>query len=242
MELVISVSDVAGVRTQVTVDGEPIGILQEVTFRKTAADLPEATFRFPPESVIRQTPELQASYDKHVAALRRIPWAVITNGDELAADSEIVQYFLGVGTDAAGRTLAQVMAKDNSWFERGHDFVQWMLPTRRRSQYEPGTPVLTDDDVRAFHSRRDLRETYSFAVDRFKKYLELDQMRPGWVRAKDHNHKRISRLIESLRDLGFQERAERVLEQALRVVKLNPGVIGEEAVEYWRRSAKTDAR
>lgn len=226
-------------KTTVTVDGEPIGVLQEVTFRKTAEDMPEVTFRFPPESVMRQSEELAAQYDKCVSLIHRIPWAVVTNGDELAADSAILSYFLGTGTDAAGRTLSQVMAKDDSWYERSHDFVQWMLPTRKRSKYDPGAPVLTDDDVRAFHARRDVRETYSFAVDRVKKFLELDKMRPKWVRAKDHNHKRISRLIESLRDLGFQERAERVLEQVLRVDGLNPDVIDRESVEYWRKASKS---
>lgn len=234
MELTISVSDVAGVTTKVSVDGEPIGLLQEVTFRKTAEGLPEATFRFPPESFLRQNEAAAAAYEKHAALLRRIPWAVVVNGSNPVADSEIVRYFLGTGKDSGGRTISQVMAKDNSWFERSHNFIQWMLPTR--SRYEPGGPVLTDEDVRAFGSRRDLRDAYSFAVDRFEGYLRLDQVRPGWVRAKDHNHKRVSRLIESLRDLGFRERAEGVLERVLRIDDLSPGVIDREAVEYWKKA------
>lgn len=252
MELNISVSSessqvegrlvVSGVRTRVTIDGEPIGILQEITFRNTADGLPEATFRFPPESVIRQgSPHLVESYDKYVSLIRQIPWAVVANGDELAADSEIVRFFTGSGADGIGRTLSYMMSKDDSWFERTHDYVQWMLPTRKRSQYEPSAPTLTDDDIRAFQTRKDLRESYSFAVDRMKKFLELGQMRPRWVRPKDHNHKRISRMIESLRDLGFQERADRVLEQVLHIVKLNPGVVDETAIGFWKKASAKPA-
>ncbi len=68
------------------------------------------------------------------------------------------------------------------------------------------------------------------------RFLKLDQMCPFWVRAKDHNHKRISRLISSLTDLGFQEKAERTLQQILQVERSNPGVVDPAAVEHWKKA------
>lgn len=236
-ELIVTVSDKGDVK--VFVDGSQVGLIQELTVRAgSERPIPTVEVRFPSSSVIAAFSEgVKEAYEGYMSLLRKIPSVVLMAGDEPAgADSEIILYFLDQARDGGGRTLTQVMQKDNSWFERTHDHIQWMLPTRRRSKYEPNAPVLTDRDVQVFRVRRDLREAYSFGVDRVKRFLELDQMRPAWVREKDHSHKRITRLIESLMDLGFEERAQRVLEQVLRVDRANPGVIDPGAVEHWKRA------
>ncbi len=234
-ELVLKVSEDGKVR--VLVDDEVVGLIQELSLRAGAERRTEVEVRFPKNEVIQSSDVLRPQHAAYMELLRRVSSVTVMNGEEPAgADSDIVQFFLDQGRDGGGRTLTQVMQKDNSWFERNHDFVQWLLPTRRRSKYEPSAPVLTDRDVQLFQVRRDLREAYSFGVDRMKRFLELDHMRPFWVRRKDHNHKRISRLIESLMDMGLEERARRVLEQVLRAESANPGEIDPEAVEHWKRA------
>jgi hypothetical protein len=236
-ELTVTISDKGDVK--VFVDGSQVGLIQELTVRASSErPIPAVEVRFPPSSVIEASTEgVKEAHEGYLNLLRKIPSVVLMSGDEPAGtDSEIILYFLDQAKDGGGRTLTQVMQKDNSWFERTHDHIQWMLPTRRRSKYEPSAPVLTDRDVQVFQIRRDLREAYSFGVDRVKRFLELDQMRPVWVRKKDHNHKRISRLIESLMDLGFEERARRVLEQVLRIERANPDIIDPEAVEHWKKA------
>ncbi len=236
-ELTVKISDSGAMR--LFVDEHQVGLVQELTVRASSdRPVPAVEVRFPSSSVLAQgTEELRESHRGYLELLRKIPSVVLMSGDEPAGtDSDIILFFLDQATDGGGRTLTQLMQKDNSWFERAHDYIQWMLPTRRRSKYEPGAPVLSDRDIQVFQVRRDLREAYSFGVDRVKRFLELDQMRPAWVRRKDHNHKRITRLIESLMDLGFEERARRVLEQVMRVEKANPEVIDPEAVEHWRKA------
>jgi hypothetical protein len=234
-ELRITISDTGMMK--LFVDGDQIGLVADLVVRHNSERrMPSVEIQFP-KSVIAQSEKLTEAHGRYLELLRKIPAVVLVDCEEPAgADSPLVLYFLGTGTDGAGRTLSQVMSKDDSWHERTHDHIQWMLPTRRRSQHEPGAPVLTDADVQTFRARRDLRETYSFAVDRFKKFLRLDQMCPPWVRPRDHNHKRITRLLESLRDLGFEERAARVLEQVLRIDVMNKGVIDRESVDYWKKA------
>jgi hypothetical protein len=236
-ELTVSISDRGEVK--VFVDGLQVGLIQELTVR-AAVDrpMPAVEVRLPKSSIIEASGEaVRDAHKGYLELLRRIPSVVLMSGDEpTGTDSEVILYFLDQAVDGGGRTLTQVMQKDNSWFERAHDYIQWMLPTRRRSKYEPSAPVLTDRDIQVFQVRRDLREAYSFGVDRVKRFLELDQMCPVWVRRKDHNHKRISRLIESLMDLGFEERARRVLEQVLRIERANPDIIDPEAVEHWKQA------
>jgi len=236
-ELVIRVSDTGHIRAEV--DGESVGLIQGIAIQAGSERATAVEVRFPRRELVEGSEALRSAHASYVELLRRIPSVTAMNGEEPAGpDSDIVQFFLDQGRDGGGRTLTQVMQKDNSWFERTHDYVQWLLPTRRRSQYEPSAPVLTDRDVQVFQVRRDLREAYSFGVDRMKRFLELDQMRPFWVRRRDHNHKRISRLIESLMDMGLEERARRVLEQVLRADSSNPGEIDPEAVSHWKQACE----
>jgi Opioid growth factor receptor (OGFr) conserved region len=234
-ELIVKISDSGAVR--LFVDDHQVGLVQELTVRaSTDRPVPAVEIRFPSSSTMAQSSEgLQESLRSYLELLRKIPSVVLMSGDEpTGTDSRIILYFLDQAVDGGGRTLTQAMQKDNSWFERTHDCIQWMLPTKRESKYEPAEPVLSDRDIQVFQVRRDIREAYSFGVDRVKRFLELDQMRPVWVRKKDHNHKRITRLLESLMDLGFEERARRVLEQVLRIERANPDTIDPEAVEHWK--------
>lgn len=235
-ELKITVSDTGVVK--VFVDDQQIGLVQELTVRaSTDRPAPAVEVRFPSKEVMSASSTMPKAHEEYLELLRRIPSVVLMSGDEPSGpDSDIIQFFLDVGRDGGGRTLTQVMQQDDSWLERTHDYVQWILPTRRKSKYEPDAPVLTDRDVQVFAVRRDLREAYSFGVARMKRFLQLDQMQPSWVRRRDHNHKRISRMIESLMDLGFEERANRVLDQVLRIDSMSPDVVDREAVEHWRKA------
>lgn len=226
---------------KVSVDGEKVGLLQDFSLAASAdsaGGVARAVFRFPSEETIASGSDgLRESAARSITLARSVPWATVEFGDSVVEESPLIRYFSDSGTDGRGRTLSHIMSRDDSWFERDHDFVQWMLPTRRVSQHEPSSPVLSDTDASAFAARKDLRERYSFALDRFESFLGLDRMRPQWVRERDHNHKRISRMLESMRDLGFVERAAKTYGRIMHIVKLNPGVVAPSALEYWKRSS-----
>src|SRR5436190_1833952 len=51
-----------------------------------------------------------------------------------------------------GRTLEDVFAFSNADIERVHDFIQWLFPLPTRSAAQPGSPVLSPDDIAAIRS------------------------------------------------------------------------------------------
>ena len=107
--------------------------------------------------------------------------------------SPILRYYGDAGTDDRGRTLAETQALDASRMEYYHDFIQWMFPLREASRYNPEAPVLTDDDVRAFHARPDLRENLGRSFAAFLRFLGLEFV-DGTVRP------RRSRAAQGFRD------------------------------------------
>jgi hypothetical protein len=130
--------------------------------------------------------------------------------------SVVVDFYSG-GTDDEGRTLEQILAWDDERLERVHDYIQWLFPTRRPSGVNPSAPLVTDDDVGAFARDAALRDGLRAAFDRMLTFygmrrvgdrIEIDPVRfssraPLWLHPGNHNHLRLTRIMESAATLGL---------------------------------------
>ncbi len=112
--------------------------------------------------------------------------------------SKLTDFLQGVGPDAAGRMIDEVLRLPPADLERFHDFIQWLFPLPEPSAAVPGSPVLSIDDIALIHrsepAQRNLAEA-SALMSGF--YAETDH----WLRETDHNHLRITRIVRSLRVL-----------------------------------------
>lgn len=167
--------------------------------------------------------------------------------------SPILRYYGGLGADDRGRTLAETQALDHSRMESYHDFIQWMFPLRQPSAYNPGCPVLTDDDVRAFHDRPELREDLRRSFAAFLGFLGLEfadalvREPPGGPRkpqvfaVPNHNWLRITRVLLCLRTLGLDEECRAFFAYLREVHERGDGVTAD-TFAYWREAAEGAAR
>ena len=119
--------------------------------------------------------------------------------------SPLVAFLTGEGRDAAGRTIAEVLAYDDGQLEARHDFIQWLFPLPEPSLAVPGSPVLTDDDERALKTDMRAQANLRSAAARMGAFYARND---HWLRSHDHNHLRITRIIRSLRRLAGDEAAE----------------------------------
>jgi hypothetical protein len=167
--------------------------------------------------------------------------------------SPIVRYYSGQGTDDRGRTLAEVQAFDDSMMEYIHDFIQWVFPLRDRSAFHPEAPVLTDEDVRAFRERPELRAALRRSFERFLGFLGLEYA-GGAVRETDafarrarvfeipnHNWLRITRVLLCLHTLGLPDERRAFFDYLESVYKSRRGVTPD-TFAYWSDAARGVAR
>lgn len=47
--------------------------------------------------------------------------------------------------------------------ESKHDYIQWLFPLREPSEFNPDAPLLTDEDIEAFHTSDKMRERLMLA-------------------------------------------------------------------------------
>ena len=137
----------------------------------------------------------------------------------------IVVFYSG-GGDAAGRTLRQILAWNDQTLEEVHDYIQWVFPTEQRSAVNPSAPLVTGETIRAFgadpHLRGAMRDAFTrmlafyglraAADDTGAVRVSIDESRfprraATWLTPNNHNHLRLTRIMQSLAALGLRNEA-----------------------------------
>ena len=116
----------------------------------------------------------------------------------------MIGFLEGTGVDSYGRRLDQILTESAEYWERTHDFIQWLFPLTEVSRSVRNAPVLTDDEIKQIRESETAQTNIQRSVLRYKEFLAGTTK---WRSGYDHNHLRISRVIKSLRLLVSDEAA-----------------------------------
>ncbi len=170
-----------------------------------------------------------------------------------SGDAErLLAFFRGTGTDDAGRYISEILSWEDSALEYHHDYIQWLFPLWLPSSVHPEAPILTDDVVEEFRGDEALRATLSRALERMLGFYGLQRRRmpdgtviiePGarfaerqrnWLRPYNHNHLRLTRILQCLATLGLEDDARALQQCLLDIAESHPGSITQETIAFWR--------
>lgn len=165
----------------------------------------------------------------------------------------VVDFLRGKRPDWAGRWLADLRRWSDEQLEDDHHYIQWLFPLTTESEavfaprlreWEVGE-FRSDPAIRAevLASFRQLAGLYGFEI---RSTLEGIQVVPSpylarrcvtWMQPDNHNYRRISRVLGSLRLASLDEYARAFLDALERVYDTPAGRsnIGSVALMYWRR-------
>jgi hypothetical protein len=132
----------------------------------------------------------------------------------------IVAFYSGA-EDSEGRTLAAILDWDDDHLEMIHDYIQWLFPTRQPSGVNPLAPLISDDTVLTFASDAVLQKRLRGTLRRMLAFygltlrgtrIEIDETRfPArariWLQPGNHNHLRLTRIMDSMATLGLRQEA-----------------------------------
>lgn len=146
------------------------------------------------------------------------------------AGSPVVAFLEGEGTDAAGRSLFDVLAMNDGALERTHDFIQWLFPLPEPSGAVPDAPVLTAEDIRAVRESELAPIALAAATDRMAAFYRSTH---DWLMPNDHNHLRITRIIRSLRLLAGDAAADAFRDFITAHVETTRAPVSARSRGYW---------
>ena len=158
--------------------------------------------------------------------------------------------FYSGAADSEGRTLAEILEWDDDRLEMVHDYIQWLFPTRQPSGVNPIAPTVTAETIRRFAGDLELRERLRRAFDRMLVFyglkrrgarIEIDDARfPAragvWLHSGNHNHLRLTRIMDSLATLGLPDEALALQRCLLEDVAGGPGAgrMSPRTLDFWR--------
>jgi hypothetical protein len=161
----------------------------------------------------------------------------------------LLSFLRGDGPDGAGRTLLEILDIDDDWWERTHDFVQWLFPNPLPSRANPRAPLLTDEVISAIEADATIQANVDRSLHRFTQFLGFKLTADGgyalldawpiakkrWFSRDTHNCLRITRLLTFLMCVGREDQAEVLVAVLLKLCREEVGCgITPVTRSYWR--------
>ena len=124
----------------------------------------------------------------------------------------------------------------HSEFERYHTLIQWMFPTMTGSDCQPHSPVLTWEDVVCIRTDAAAQDKLVRADQYMRRFYSGDVGNPLVLSHRDHNHLRVTRIIQSLSLLHSVELAQEFLSHISRMNSAASYPVNMASVEFWNKA------
>lgn len=117
--------------------------------------------------------------------------------------------------------------------ENTHDYIQWVFPLNTASEYNPHAPILTREDILYLRSQPSFHALVRGIYGRMILFLASQNC---WY-VGNHNMLRITRMLKSLRLMGFENLSEDLYDFLEEMVITHS--IDKSVLIYWANAMKT---
>lgn len=164
--------------------------------------------------------------------------------------SDIANFISNYTTDHKGRTCKDILSLNTFWLEADHDFIQWLFPIDTQTKFNKHAPMVDDVAIEEFSGDNALKMRHRNVLDRMLQFYGLmrlnsslapaERITPAtqtWLREKDHNHLRITRILRSLYLLGQQDLARGLSSEFIRIAS-NNGFVTQQTFNFWTNAVR----
>lgn len=123
----------------------------------------------------------------------------------------LINFYQNTLSDSEGRMLSDIHNFTNEELEECHDHIQWLFPLSEPSRFNPNAPLMTKFDWYWFGADPVIRGNLEKSFRVVFKFMR--ETSSGWS-GFDHNHLRISRMIQCLVGCGRQDLAQELFDWA----------------------------
>lgn len=107
---------------------------------------------------------------------------------------QIESFLSGRAPTGHNRFIEEILRYSDTRLERDHEYIQWLFPNQRPSRYNPSAPTLDTRALEEIKSSPAAMQNFSAGLDLLRAFYSRNS---HWLRPHDHNHLRITRIIEA---------------------------------------------
>lgn len=145
--------------------------------------------------------------------------------------SSVLAFMENNGSDHKKRKLLDIIKEDDHFWEREHDFIQWLFPLDEKSMAVPTSPVIREPEITFIKESAVAQISLDTSIARYKEFLNRNN---GWHSAHDHNHLRITRVLKCLKLIRNLESAQQFKYWVASELGDSIDVINAKTQQYWR--------
>lgn len=145
----------------------------------------------------------------------------------------LVTFLHGVGTDAQGRTLNDILSFDDAKLEYDHTYIQWLFPLETMSESVWDSPILSKEEKRAIVASPVAQANMLRALERMTAFFMHTER---WLSESDHNHLRITRILIAVRSLLGQSYATIFYNTLMQRIAKMGAHIAPTNTQYWKEA------
>ncbi|KAI1098033.1 hypothetical protein F4804DRAFT_350901 [Jackrogersella minutella] len=150
----------------------------------------------------------------------------------------------------------QIIGWSDELLENDHKYIHWLFPLPEPSRHNMNAPLLEEETYLIFRATIALQDNmklallrmlyfYGFVIEWTREWEPVIREKEAergafhrWLKETDHNHRRISRIIRSLRIFGFLREAKIVYWQFIRTDMSWHGGVSEKSKAAWKIAAE----
>lgn len=165
-------------------------------------------------------------------------------------DQFVINFFLGLELDSNSRTISDILSFNEQEIENTHDFIQYIFPTIEKSNYNPNAPLISENLKRLFSENVVAQENFCKTCRLFLhfcgfKCLKSNELftpvyEKSFLSRPSHNLLRISRVLNSLNQIGKKSCSREIFSQIETFNFLYPKVIPTSSYEIWKNTQIDD--
>ena len=165
---------------------------------------------------------------------------------------DYVSFYLLESSDDHDRLLRDIWKYKRQVIESSHNIIQRVFPLNVESQHDRKAPILSDQDIETFKNNKDIQANIIKSLSWFLWSLGLKLSEDGtvvkesdfwlikrsWLRLRNHNFLRITRVLTFLCLVGMEDQAMSFYNCLVEIYKESKFAIGETTMQYWKDAIK----
>lgn len=155
----------------------------------------------------------------------------------------LMKFFRNEEPNSEGCKLEDILQYSFSKMECQHNFIQWIFPTKERSQYNSTAPLIIDSFKNEFQDDPLAKRYFCESCQLYLNHIGFSCVRGDIVcspnpfifyQLPSHNLLRITRVLNSLNQIGNTECSGKLYKALITEVERHPLKVNQTTVDFWK--------